>query len=270
MDRARGWCVTINNPTEEDEIAVFGCADSEKIKYGVFGFERGENGTPHIQGFVYFVNAVRLNTVKEFFARCHAERMRGTPLEAATYCKKDGDYWECGTLPDSQETKGAKGKQSIEERWALAKAGKFDQLPPEQIKTYEYIYQKHLVCEDRCDLDNIWIYGQSGVGKSSFVRKTYTTFYSKPMSKWWDGYRGEDVVVLDDFAPEHGKYLGYYLKIWADHYAFNAEVKGGMLKIRPKTIIVTSQYPIEACFEERETIEAVSRRFKTHYMSLNL
>ena len=83
------------------------------------------------------------------------------------------------------------------------------------------------------------------------------------MSKWWDGYSNEDVVVLDDFDPNHGKYLGYYLKIWADHYVFNAEVKGGMLRIRPKVLIVTSQYRLEACFEEPETVSAISRRFQT-------
>ena len=81
------------------------------------------------------------------------------------------------------------------------------------------------------------------------------------MNKWWDGYDGEDVIVLDDFAPEHGKYLGYFLKIWADHYVFNAEVKGGMLKIRPKHIIITSQYSLHDCFEERETVLALNRRF---------
>ena len=81
------------------------------------------------------------------------------------------------------------------------------------------------------------------------------------MNKWWDGYEGEDVVVLDDFAPEHGKYLGYYLKIWADHYVFNAEVKGGMIRIRPKTLVITSQYKLRDCFEEVETKDAVERRF---------
>lgn len=82
------------------------------------------------------------------------------------------------------------------------------------------------------------------------------------MNKWWDGYQGEDVVILDDFAPEHGKFLAYYLKIWADHYAFNAEIKGAMLKIRPKTFLITSQYRLEDCFESPEDIEAIKRRFK--------
>jgi hypothetical protein len=86
------------------------------------------------------------------------------------------------------------------------------------------------------------------------------------MSKWWDGYRGQNLVVLNDFEPSHGPFLGYFLKIWADHYAFNAEVKGGMLKIRPAKLIVTSQYALEDCFEDPKTIEALCRRFNRKYL----
>ena len=72
------------------------------------------------------------------------------------------------------------------------------------------------------------------------------------MNKWWDGYDHEDVVVLDDFDPKHAEFLSYYLKIWADHYSFNAEGKRRMMRIRPKTIIVTSQYSLDACFPRKK------------------
>ena len=121
--------------------------------------------------------------------------------------------------------------------------------------------------EDRDVLDNVWVCGPSGCGKSSWVRDTYSVFYSKPMNKWWDGYNHEEVVVLDDYDPKHTEFLAYYLKIWADHYSFNAEVKGGMMRIRPKTIIVTSQYSLDACFPEKETLAAISRRFRVHQIA---
>lgn len=200
--------------------------------------------------------------MKEIFDRAHWEIQKGNFDEASDYCKKDGDFYEFGIKPMNQKRKGEAGKQSIEERWELAKAGRFEELPPEMIKTYEYIYRKNLEVEDRDELDNEWVCGPSGCGKSRYVRDNYPVFYTKGMNKWWDGYNGEEVVLLDDFDPTHGEFLAYFLKIWADHYAFNAEVKGGMLKIRPKKIIVTSQYPLEACFKSNEDIEAISRRFK--------
>jgi hypothetical protein len=156
-----------------------------------------------------------------------------------------------------------KGAEKIADMWALAKTGKIELLPVSMVKTAEYVFAKYGPKPvDRPILDNIWIWGPSGCGKSRRVRDENPSFYSKPMSKWWDGYANEDVVLLDDFAPEHGKYLAYFLKIWADHYVFNAEVKGGMLRIRPLRVIVTSQYPIHACFEEEQTISALTRRFK--------
>jgi len=45
----RAWCFTLNNYTEEERDAL----RSLKCKYIVFGYERGEEGTPHLQGYVH-------------------------------------------------------------------------------------------------------------------------------------------------------------------------------------------------------------------------
>lgn len=263
--KVRGWCITLNNPTLDEEALAYELQWSSQIRYGVFGAEVGETGTRHLQGFLYYKNAVRFQTVADVFdGRAHIEKMRGTPEEASTYCKKDGDFFEFGDLPMSQADKGEKGKVSAEERWALAKEGRFEELPPENIKIYEYIHAKYMEAEDLTGpLDNIWLYGPAGCGKSLYVRTNYPSHYWKGMNKWWDGYQGEEVVVLDDMDPDHGKFIGYYLKIWGDRYKFNAEVKGGMLNIRPKKIIVTSQYRMDQVFPDPTCFAAVNRRFKT-------
>jgi hypothetical protein len=101
------------------------------------------------------------------------------------------------------------------------------------------------------------------------VRENHPGFYSKPISKWWDGYTDEEVVLVDDVDPSHATLLTYFLKIWTDHYALPAEVKGGKRYIRPQTIIVTSQYTIEECFAsaDKATRDAIMRRFKTTALS---
>ena len=236
-------------------------------KYVVCGRECGENGTPHLQGFVYFETKKSAAQMKEIHPTAHWESMRGTVDQAAEYCKKEGEWYEAGVRPLNQKEKGERGKQSIEERWALAKAGQFEQLPPEHIKVYKYIHSTCTISQDRSELDNLWVQGHSGCGKSSWVRSNYATFFVKSMNKWWDGYAGEEVVVLDDFDPSHAEFLAYYLKIWADHYVFNAEVKGGMMRIRPKTFIVTSQYGIDQCFKTEQDRAAISRRFRVYQIA---
>lgn len=265
-NRSRAWCFTINNYTELDQHIVFEMA--EYTKYVVCGREIGtENETPHLQGFVYFDTVKSLKQMKDIHETAHWESMRGTVDQAAQYCMKDGDYFESGVKPLSDKEKGSFGKLSIEERWALAKAGEFELLPPEHIKIYQYVHSKYRTVADRDVLDNIWVQGFSGCGKSRWVRDTYPTFFVKSMSKWWDGYNGEEVVVLDDFDPKHAEFLSYYLKIWADRYVFNAEVKGGMMSIRPKTFIITSQYAIEDCFQSPQDIAAIARRFVVHSLA---
>ena len=46
---AKHWCLTINNYTPVDE-AIFN--NPPPFKYAVYGREKGENGTPHLQAFV--------------------------------------------------------------------------------------------------------------------------------------------------------------------------------------------------------------------------
>ena len=69
--------------------------------------------------------------------------------------QKEGDWFEAGTKPLNQSEKGERGKPTIAERWALAKAGEYEQLPPENLKIYKYIHAMYRPVEDRDVLDNV-------------------------------------------------------------------------------------------------------------------
>ena len=69
----------------------------------------------------------------------------------------------------------------------------------------------------------------------------------------------EDYVLIDDIEPVH-HVLGHHIKQWADHYPFTAEQKGTSIRIRPKVIVITSNYTIDEIWTGTMA-EAIKRRF---------
>lgn len=114
------------------------------------------------------------------------------------------------------------------------------------------------------DLCNLWLYGKAGTGKTKWAWDHYPDLFVKSINKWWDGYRDQETVLLDDWDPKH-EVLVSHLKIWADRYPFRAETKGSSQMARPKRIIVTSNYSIEECFPNPQDVMAIKRRFKCHF-----
>ena len=86
---SKRWCFTVNNHTSEDE-ELFQNLDCQCI---VCGREVGDNGTPHMQGFVTFKSMKRFSGMKKIHGTAHFEVANGASLQAASHCKKDGDFF---------------------------------------------------------------------------------------------------------------------------------------------------------------------------------
>ena len=88
----RKWCFTINNYIEEDEQNLLDELTPDKVVYAIVGREKGESGTPHLQGYVYFKRRLKMSTAKATLGKtARLEPARGTPEQNEQYCSKDGE-----------------------------------------------------------------------------------------------------------------------------------------------------------------------------------
>lgn len=107
--RSRAWCFTCNNYTYLDMREII---ETGNQRYIIIGFEVGKKGTSHLQGYVYFANAVTFQSLNDHNStRFHWEQAKGTPEQNQTYCSKTGNYLEFGELP----IKGHASWESIED-----------------------------------------------------------------------------------------------------------------------------------------------------------
>lgn len=263
--KARNWLCTLNNPDGIDLASIHTITGAA---YTVGQLEKGENGTPHLQFYQSFGTQIRLAHYKKILPAAHCEPAIGD--KAREYCQKEDTRvegpWEYGVRPLCRNS-----KTDWEEIFLKAKRGRIEEIPADiRVRCYSQlkkIEKDHLVVQDSDDLRGVWIYGESGIGKSRRARELYPEAYPKLCNKWWDGYQGQKYVIMDDLAPEH-KVLSQQLKIWSDRYGCILETKGGALTSSYEKFIVTSQYSIEEIFgDDIKTVEALKRRFKVTHMT---
>ncbi len=275
MARNYAWCYTLNNysDTEYGKLVAVDC------QYHVFGKEIApKTGTPHIQGYIYMYEKQSLRSMRRKVSlRARFTKALGSAEQNFKYCSKTKDYKELGVRPMSQKEKGQTEKDKWAKIIALAKDQKLDEICVEYPSIYLRMYStlKRIARDHQkkpetlTELINVWLFGATGLGKTVKALKmagTKDSYYIKNANKWFCNYQGEHTVIIDDIGPKH-HCLAYYLKIWGDFNPFQAESKGSSSMIRPKRIIITSNYSIKDIFPEEENYGPLERRYEqVHYV----
>jgi hypothetical protein len=281
-NRATNWCFTahfgrVGQPSREDVDAAANRLFDSLGKYIIGGFEEAPaTGQQHLQAYIQLKKPCRLSEIKrvEGCSTFHFEPAKADEIKNREYCTKacGEDFIELGEI--SLVNPGLREADRWREARLAAVQGRIEDVPDQvyvqHYSSIRYIARDHLRMPSNApDTTGVWFYGLTGSGKSRLARETYGTnaeeLYLKPLNKWWDGYRDQPHALLEDFGKDHSM-LGYHLKIWADRYAFPAEIKGGMIALRPQTIAVTSQYHPKDIWSDSETLDAILRRFRLHYV----
>lgn len=260
MSQGKSWTFTVFEYDEKSVALWEGKANGADLM--CFQEEKApDTGRLHIQGFIRFKTNFRLAGVKKFLNNqaAHLEIARGSPRQNFDYCSKDDtatgrfrfqhgvpeDFMQQGKRSDLDAVVDLiKSNKTLEEINAelpkqIIKFGRGIQLSRSL-----FLSAEAPAAFPRCV---IVLWGRSGSGKSQWARQFALhrglSLYSKNLTKasdvqWFDGYDGEQVLLLDDFTESAVSFRE--LLIWTDIYKHRVQVKGAMAIAKWNFVIITS------------------------------
>lgn len=263
--QARYWLLTIPH----HEFTPYLPLDATWIRGQL---EKGhETSYLHWQVFIAFKTKCTLSRVKLLFGDgCHAEPSRSKAAEQ--YVFKDdtaiyGTQFELGKKPI---------QRSSSKDWDLivksARSGDLESIPGDiLVRCYSNLKKIHVdALRPKCTEKEVFVFwGKSGTGKSKLAweQASFDAFPKDPCTKFWDGYSGQEHVVIDEFRGSIG--ISHMLR-WLDRYPTIVEIKGSSVCFQATKIWITSNLSPDDWYPDLDpdTKSALRRRFTkvTHFL----
>jgi len=234
----------------------------------VYGQEEvGEGGFNHYQFVFSLESKMRLPAVKKLFGSCnpHLELTRSKHADA--YCRKEETKVPESEFEYGSRAKKVNSKTDWDREFELAKYRDFEAMDPGvKLRCWSSCMKIAAYYDEplhRKDVATKVFWGVTGSGKSWKVFNDILVdqkYYVKsPTTKWWDGYKGEDNVVIDEFRGEIG--ISHLLK-WLDHYPCTVEIKGGQVPLKATKFYIMSNLDPRNWYLDidAETKDALLRR----------
>lgn len=249
----------------------------DNIKYLAYGLETCPTTCrQHHQGFIVFKNQISSSVkgLKKIGSlvggSAHVEPMQGSLKDNTVYCSKEGELTELGVKPAQGDRSDLK---DVVDRIASGETTADEICMSDPV--YYHMYGRTLSkAEDiaarkrfRTEMtQGIWYWGGTGVGKS---HKAFEDFdpercYVKCLTdEWWDGYTGQEVVILNEFR---GNIAYSELLALVDKWPHSVKRRNREpMPFVSKTVIVTSSLSPADCYHgvaERDSLTQLYRRFQ--------
>lgn len=284
---SKAHCFTINwslndwMPTDELQAKCLEIQQSPGFRYLCFQKEIAPStGQRHYQGYINWGANKRFKAAKEllfalFNVQPHLEPARGSPQKNKDYCSKEGgtDFTEFGTFPKQ----GARSDLSVIAKAVLdgnSLAQIARQFPSDFIKFHNGIkaFQALTSASPRdinVEPSVYWLYGPTGVGKSRMAFEKWPTAYVKSVDGiWWDGYKGEQTVIIDDYRPSMCPF--HMLLRILDRYPLRVQQKGTSIELSATVFVITTCSRPEIVWQGRteEALAQLLRRI-THIIKFD-
>lgn len=276
QERSRYWCFTFNNPEWTPDTTFQEAYQEGKLEYAVFQGEIGEAGTYHFQGFIALRRAQRLSYVQKFIRACHWA-IAFKPNAAEAYCRKDdtrvdGPYSIGSWNPETHGRSGlrtdllalrdaAKGGRTLKDIIEDDKLYTTLARHPKILDKLFEIYEPQRTATTELHL----VFGPPGTGKTTYVLASCPDAYWKQAGTgWWDGYRGQPDVVIEEFK---GWMPFHWILRLADKPPLMVEVKGGQRHFIARRLWITSNFlPADWWkLEDQGRLDAIYRRITKVY-----
>ena len=280
-DQKSRWFVVTQWNMDCDYEAVIGRG---QIRYIAYGEETcPTTGRRHHQCFVYFHNKkgtgkTSCKKIGKLFGSTQAwvEPLRGSIKENESYCGKENTLTKIGEEPkqgargDLEETRDAiaAGTMSVDEI-CMDNPQMFHMYGRTMERMEQIALRRQFRHPDGTHphmTKGIWVTGPSGCGKSHFSFEGYSpeTHYAKNLNEdWWDGYRGQETVIFNEFR---GQVTFSELLDLVDKWPKTVKWRNREpVPFLAKTLIVTSVLTPEQCYHGKtgeEPWEQFHRRFE--------
>lgn len=268
----RNFIFTWNNPPNNHEALL---REHEDIKFLVYQLETGVNGTKHLQGYIELRKRLRFGVLRKWHP-WHIEKRMGSQKQAIDYCRKEDTRtdgpWEFG----ARSEQGA--RTDIAEAYERIRKGESkleiaDNLPATDAKYHKALDRYRTLFQEESSrtfrhLHVSVLWGDAGTGKTRKAVEASSDYYilNQPGGQqlWWDGYEGQDTLIIDDFSG----WIKYRLLLKIlDGYQLRLSIKGGFTYARWTKVILTSNKSPTEWYQHKGMTPELKRRIHstTHF-----
>lgn len=264
--KSRTWKMTLNNWTET-ELAQIKQWDVKRLAIAFENCDETgtalEGKTRHLQIFVTFPRTMSFNMLKKMAPRAW---IQVSMVADWNYEMKTDSAIPTFVINNTKQGKRTDVDAAYES--AAKRRSLYDYVMAEQpgyqaIKLYQTLRAVLTTPRAIGPVEVHWFYGPTGTGKTRSAWESYPELFCvNDNSKWWDGYDGQLVVLIDDFRPSWCSFAE--LLRLTDIYPLRKEVKGGFVHLQFTTLIITTPHSPEDTFGDTdEDMGQLLRRLTT-------